>query len=80
MTHARLLAKRAQGDEEALVLGIVAPAGGGKSTLVQVLKLLLRSLLGVGAVEELSLDDFLSSQAVRSYLVAALTPFPLHLL
>ena len=66
VAHAQLLAKRAQGDEEALVLGIVAPAGGGKSTLVQVLKLLLRSLLGVSAVEELSLDDFLSSQAERA--------------
>ena len=64
--HAQLLAKRARGDDEALVLGLVAPAGGGKSTLSQVLKLLLRAQLGVDAVEELSLDDFLASRAERA--------------
>ena len=64
--HAQLLAKRARGDDEALVLGLVAPAGGGKSTLSQVLKLLLRAQPGVNAVEELSLDDFLASRAERA--------------
>ena len=53
----------------ALCVGIVAPAGAGKSTFVEVLKRLLRSpeqLFGCGRIESLSLDDFLSSQAERA--------------
>ena len=62
---------RAAGSAEALVVGIVAPAGGGKSTFVQVLKLLLRSVCCAGDAfrprcEEVSLDDFLTSQQERT--------------
>ena len=38
----------------------------GKSTLIQVLKLLLADLYMVGTVEEISQDDFLSSQQERA--------------
>ena len=41
------------------------PHSSGKSTLVQVVKLLLRELYKVGRVEEVSQDDFLSSQEER---------------
>ena len=43
-------------------VGICAPTGAGKSTLVQLLKALLERVLHVGHVVEVSLDDFLSSQ------------------
>ena len=63
---------REAGSNEALVVGIVAPAGGGKSTFAQVLKLLLRSSCCVEDAapspprcEEVSLDDFLTSQRER---------------
>ena len=52
---------------EGFVVGLVAPVGAGKSTLVQILKILLSDpeLLNMGRVEEVSLDDFLLSQAER---------------
>ena len=46
-------------------VGICAPTGAGKSTLVQLLKALLERVLHVGRVVEVSLDDFLSSQQER---------------
>ena len=46
-------------------VGICAPTGAGKSTLVQLLKALLERVLHVGHVVEVSLDDFLSSQQER---------------
>ena len=47
------------------IVGICAPTGAGKSTLVQLLRMLLESVLNIGQVVEVSLDDFLSSQAER---------------
>ena len=73
-TMQQLRALREAGSNEALVVGLVAPAGGGKSTFVQVLKLILRAKcsgsadLGVPRCEELSLDDFLTSQQERAEL------------
>ena len=51
--------------DSALVVGITACAGAGKSTLVQALKLILTDVLDCGHTEEVSLDDFLSSQQER---------------
>lgn len=45
----------------AIVAGLVAPAGGGKSTLVTVIRMLLTEVLFAGKAEEISIDDFLSS-------------------
>lgn len=73
----KLRAAREAGSGEALVVGIVGSVGAGKSTFAQVLKLLLRSecCTGAGAaaappprVEEVSLDDFLSSKEERAEL------------
>lgn len=47
------------------VVGICAPTGAGKSTLVQLLRMLLERVLKVGQATEVSLDDFLSSQKER---------------
>ena len=51
--------------EGAAVVGICAPTGAGKSTLVQILRMLLEDILKVGQTVEVSLDDFLSSQEER---------------
>ena len=63
------LAKKLAGlrceDGSAPIAGLCAPAGGGKSTLVQILRVLLEEVLHVGQVVEVSLDDFLSSQQER---------------
>ena len=63
------LAKRLAGlrceDGSAPIAGLCAPAGGGKSTLVQILRVLLEDVLHVGQVVEVGLDDFLSSQQER---------------
>ena len=73
-TMQQLRALREAGSNEALVVGLVAPAGAGKSTFVQVLKLILRAKcsgsadLGPPRCEELSLDDFLTSQQERKEL------------
>ena len=42
-------AAREAGSTDAIVVGIVGSVGSGKSTFAQVLKLLLRALLGIGA-------------------------------
>ena len=47
------------------VVGICAPTGAGKSTLVQLLRMLLERVLCIGQTVEVSLDDFLSSQKER---------------
>lgn len=49
----------------AAVVGICAPTGAGKSTLVSLLRMLLEKILKVGQTVEVSLDDFLSSQEER---------------
>jgi pyochelin synthetase len=70
----QLRAAREAGSDEALVVGIVGSVGSGKSTLVQVLKLLLRSECCTGKAaapprcEEVSIDDFLTSQKERAEL------------
>lgn len=70
----QLRAAREAGSDEALVVGIVGSVGAGKSTLVQVLKLLLRSeccadeAAAPPRCEEVSLDDFLTSQKERAEL------------
>jgi pantothenate kinase-related protein Tda10 len=71
----QLRAARAAGSTEALVVGLVGSVGAGKSTFTQVLKLLLRSecctaeaVSAPPCVEEVSLDDFLSSQEEREKL------------
>lgn len=53
--------EQAQGSRRPLCAGIVAPAGGGKSTLVTLLRMLVSEVLEAGAAEEVSIDDFLSS-------------------
>lgn len=74
---AQLRAARKAGSNEALVVGIVGSVGAGKSTFVQVLKLLLRSKCCTGEAatqlrcEEVSLDDFLTSQKERAKLSIA---------
>ena len=50
----QLHAKRADNDETALCVGITAPAGSGKSTIVHVVKLFLKDILSCGFVQEIS--------------------------
>ena len=61
---ARLRAEQAA-EDGALVLGLVAMAGCGKSTVVQIIRMLLECVLEVGRVQEVALDDFLTSREER---------------
>jgi energy-coupling factor transporter ATP-binding protein EcfA2 len=65
MDIAKKLASLRCADGSVPIAGLCAPAGGGKSTLVQILRLILEQVLLIGQVVELSLDDFLSSQQER---------------
>lgn len=65
LSLAKKLAGLSCADGTAPIAGLCAPAGGGKSTLVQILRLLLEKVLKIGQVVEVSLDDFLSSQQER---------------
>ena len=62
---AKKLASLRCADGTVPIAGLCAPAGGGKSTLVQILRLILEQVLHIGQVVEVSLDDFLSSQQER---------------
>ena len=72
----QLRTAREAGSSEALVVGIVGSVGAGKSTFAQLLKLLLSSGCCTGCkgkvtpprCEEVSLDDFLTSQKERAEL------------
>ena len=69
---AQLRVAREGNSHEAIVVGIVGCAGSGKSTFVQMLKLMLRSEYCTGETaapprcEEVSIDDFLTSQKERA--------------
>ena len=65
MEIAKKLASLRCADGSVPIAGLCAPAGGGKSTLVQILRLILEQVLHIGQVVEVSLDDFLSSQQER---------------
>lgn len=65
IAHAIKASLQSKQDDTALVIGITACAGAGKSTLVQALKVIITEVLECGRAEEISLDDFLSSQQER---------------
>lgn len=53
--------KATSSDAQAVVVGLTAPAGAGKSTVAQLIAKVLYVLHGIDRIEVIGLDDFLSA-------------------